>query len=116
MEWLRTPSATVEPAEAEEVRSEPELTETPVIGGEQATLEIPELTVAVTQTPGATSQAEPVEPTTPVTCSGCKAIVDLDKTTPCLNPDCPKSLVFCPACAKPNTCHKCGQKLVPDKD
>ena len=62
--------------------------------------------------PEVTKEPAPVEPAAPVTCSGCKATVDSATVTPCLI--CPRSLVFCPACAKPGTCHKCGKKLQPE--
>ncbi|KKN58286.1 hypothetical protein LCGC14_0553660 [marine sediment metagenome] len=76
----------------------PELSETPVIDNQQANADV----------------TEPLPPSVPVTCSGCKATVDSSTVTPCLI--CPRSLVFCPACAKAKTCHKCGKKLDPNED
>lgn len=70
--------------------------------------------IPVTKRPVVAKEPEYVEPAHPVTCSGCKAIVDSSTIVPCLL--CPKSLVYCPACAKAGTCHKCGKKLDPNED
>lgn len=83
--------------------TEPELSEMPVIEGEQATALVPETDESKPDLPS------PTEPTVSVTCSGCKSVVDSATVIPCLV--CPRSLVYCPACAKPGTCHKCGKKL-----
>ena len=122
-------------------KPETELSETPVIDEQQANAPAANLTVEVTATEGAVSQAEPIEseikrpatmprnideipttqrpvvekkppptpPAVPVVCAGCKATVDASTTRAC--PRCPGSLVFCPTCAKPGTCHKCGKGL-----
>lgn len=148
-----------EDAPAEEVK--PELSETPVVGGEQAnapaeptvippllpddkivaeaTVDKKDETAPKVTTPDESTiphgnlpksveefptiprpeiekGPEPAEPNNPVTCSGCKVIVDSATVRPCINPGCPKSLVYCPSCAKPGTCHKCGMKLDPDED
>ncbi len=139
----------------EQVNTEPELSETPVIGGEQAGIQPkteqpntepkievkeekppveakrPESKPAETRPPAmprsieemptiprpeVEPKPEPIEPGYPVTCSGCKMIVDSSTVMPCLNPDCKGSLVFCPDCAKAKTCHKCGKKLDPNED
>jgi hypothetical protein len=50
-------------------------------------------------------------PSEPVICSGCKSTVEKSMTVLCKN--CKGSLRYCPMCAKPNSCHKCGQILVP---
>lgn len=65
--------------------------------------------IPVTPRPVVEKEPEPVEPIAPVICAGCKATVESDTTRACL--DCTGSLVFCPTCAKPGTCHKCGKGL-----
>jgi hypothetical protein len=126
-----------------QVETGPELSETPVIDGEQVTApaevivpkEVPELPSVgdgmkpviphgnlpksvdefpTIPRPEVESDPEPAEPDNPITCSGCKAVVDSATVKPCLT--CPKSLKYCPACAKAGTCHRCGQKLDPDED
>lgn len=128
----------------EQVKTEPELSETPVIKDGQATAPIPKATIDVTIMPGAESQAEPVpetdeskpdlpsprmprsindipvtkrpkvepepepiEPTTPAICAGCKATIESGTMRHC--PRC--NLYFCPTCAGPGSCHKCGKAL-----
>ena len=91
----------------------PELSETPVIEGEQATAIIEPPPIERTD---AGVQVAKLEPTEQVICAGCKRIVDSSTVMPCLNPDCKGSLVFCPMCASAKTCHKCGKKLDPNED
>ncbi len=85
-----------------------ELSETLIIEDEQPTAPVPETDELKPDLPSS------AEPTVTVTCSGCKGIVDLATVMPCLI--CPRSLVYCPACAKAKTCHKCGKKLDPTED
>ncbi len=66
--------------------------------------------------PEVTKEPAPVESAEPVTCAGCKMIVEADTTEACINPECKGSLAYCPDCAKAGTCHKCGKNLDPDKD
>ncbi len=117
----------------EQVKTEPELSETPVIGDKQAGIqpgkehpetelktevpsEKPPIEAENTESKSTVDKSEPVESAAPVICAGCKMIVDSDTTEACLNPDCKGSLVFCPDCAKAGTCHKCGKNLDPNKD
>lgn len=104
-----------------------ELSETPVIEGEQATApakpqtpagiltgkdpkpEVMTTDIPTTKRPKVEPEPEPIEPAQPVICAGCKATVAAETTKLCLN--CPGSLRFCPTCAKPGSCHKCGKGL-----
>ena len=108
--------------------AKPELSETPVIEGEQATAPVGNAMTAdlgeavtadlgkamttdipTTPRPEVVKEPEPVELSVPVICAGCKATVESDTTRAC--PHCSGSLVFCPTCAKPGSCHKCGKAL-----
>ena len=120
----------------------PELSETPVIDGEQATApaireiatigdppavertaEVAQTVkpeahkpmprsmgdIKTTQRPVVEKEPEPEPIVGPVICAGCKATVSSDTVRACLR--CKGSLVFCPTCAKPGSCHKCGKAL-----
>jgi hypothetical protein len=95
----------------------PVLSETPVIDGMQATAPVEEETVvepeaeAVEEKPAVLSlDSIPIAPRVsndPLNCDGCRANFDpaVMKTCSICNKE------FCPNCAKPGTCHKCGKKL-----
>ena len=122
---LPTPPPLEELGEAE-LPKESVLSETPVVGGEQSTAPVrndeqgtpPTLPheamtsdIQTISIPEVKKEPEPIEPAHPVICAGCKATVDSSTTRACINPKCPRGLVFCPACAKADTCHKCGKAL-----
>jgi hypothetical protein len=113
-------------------KDNPVISETPVIDGEQATAPIPgevakdlnaiadildppvqheamTLDIPAAPRPEVEAEPEPLPITDPVICAGCKSIVDISTTRACLS--CPRNMVFCPNCAKPGTCHKCGKGL-----
>lgn len=106
--------------------AKPVISETPVIGGEQATappgpepIRPPTMSRSIDEIPttptpeeiGPATEPKPVELSSPVICAGCKATVDSSTVRACINPECPRNLVFCPFCAKADTCHKCGKAL-----
>ena len=76
----------------------------PTLPREAMTLDMPTIS-----RPEVKKEPEPIVPAHPVICAGCKMIVDSGTVRACLN--CKGSLVFCPACAKADTCHKCGKAL-----
>jgi len=112
---------------------EPVISETPVIGGEQATADIIERPnpvparndeqgtpptipheamtsdIQTISIPEVKKEPEPIVPSHPVICAGCKATVSSSTTRACIN--CKGSLVFCPLCATAGSCHKCGKAL-----
>lgn len=110
IEQVETEPAIPVPPEGMQVKhpteEEPELSETSVIKGEQATAPAP--TATATITPGAESQAEPIpEGAILVICDGCKRSIERNTAQHC--PDC--KLYFCETCSVAGTCHKCGKAL-----
>ena len=139
IEQVKTePELTLEEKAVPVQEAKPEQSETPIIEGKQATAPVPETDESKPDLPSPKSGAippisewptierpkivqkepwrhnaspPPPGPVAPGICAGCKRIVESDTTRACLNPDCKGSLVFCPACAKPGSCHKCGKSL-----
>ena len=95
------PDVLAEPVKEATPVEEVELSETPVIEDEQANAPVE----AYIHIPVRSAPTGPLL----VKCAGCKSMVD--SATAKLCPTCPKGLVFCPACAKPGSCHKCGKGL-----
>ena len=65
--------------------------------------------IPLAKRPVVEKEPEPVPPSRPVICAGCKATVELSTTKLC--PYCKGSLRYCRMCAKPGSCHKCGKTL-----